>query len=86
MKSTTVKKVNELFFIVGRGRSGTSLLVSMLNQHPHIAIPPEALYIMILYNKFAKYKTMSKKMIRTFYNYLWIEKCMNRWRSQGLGR
>lgn len=31
------------FFIVGCGRSGTSLLRSMLNSHPDVSVPPEAL-------------------------------------------
>lgn len=33
------------FFIVGCGRSGTSLLRSMLNRHPRVAIPLESLFI-----------------------------------------
>jgi hypothetical protein len=33
------------FFIIGCGRSGNTLLRSMLNQHPHIAIPLESLFI-----------------------------------------
>lgn len=33
------------FFIVGCGRSGTSLLRSLLNRHPEIAIPLESLFI-----------------------------------------
>jgi hypothetical protein len=30
------------FFILGAGRSGTSLLSRMLNQHPSLAVPPES--------------------------------------------
>lgn len=33
------------FFIVGCGRSGTSLLRSLLNRHPRVAIPLESLFI-----------------------------------------
>jgi hypothetical protein len=33
------------FFIVGVGRSGTTLLMSMLNAHPAIAVPPEFHFI-----------------------------------------
>ena len=32
---------SRLFFIVGTGRSGTTLLQAMLSSHPHIVIPPE---------------------------------------------
>ena len=33
------------FFIVGCGRSGTTLLRSMLNSHPELSIPTESLFI-----------------------------------------
>ena len=36
------------FFILGAGRSGTSLLSRMLNHHPNLAVPPES----HLYNTF----------------------------------
>jgi hypothetical protein len=36
------------FFILGSGRSGTSLLSRMLNRHPNLAVPPES----HLYNTF----------------------------------
>lgn len=34
-------ELKRFFFIVGVGRSGTSLLMSMLNAHPEIILPPE---------------------------------------------
>lgn len=36
------------FFIVGCGRSGTTLLRVMLNHHPELAVPPEALSLIDL--------------------------------------
>ena len=33
------------FFIVGCGRSGTTLLRTMLNHHPNVAVPVESLFI-----------------------------------------
>ncbi|MCF8030501.1 MAG: sulfotransferase [Desulfohalobiaceae bacterium] len=33
------------FFIVGVGRSGTSLLMAMLNAHPQITLPPETHFL-----------------------------------------
>lgn len=33
------------FFILGRERSGTTLLRSILHQHPHVVVPPESTFI-----------------------------------------
>lgn len=41
-----------MLFILGRGRSGTTLLATMLNRHAQISTPPEALFIMTLYAKY----------------------------------
>ncbi|HDS16960.1 MAG TPA: sulfotransferase [Proteobacteria bacterium] len=40
-----MEKLNQPFFIVGCGRSGTSLLRAILNNHRDIAIPTESLFI-----------------------------------------
>ena len=37
--------MNNPFFIIGCGRSGTTLLRAMLNSHPRLAIPLESLFI-----------------------------------------
>ncbi len=36
---------NPPFFIVGVGRSGTTLLMSMLNAHPEVTMPPETHFL-----------------------------------------
>lgn len=40
------------FFILGRERSGTTLLRVNLNNHSQISVPPESPFIIYLYNKF----------------------------------
>jgi hypothetical protein len=37
--------MDKLFFIIGIGRSGTTLLQSMLNAHPEITSPPESHFV-----------------------------------------
>ena len=37
-----IEDCNISFFIIGVGRSGTTLLQSMLNAHPQISVPPES--------------------------------------------
>ena len=49
-----VMKLEELdalpvFFIVGRGRSGSTLLRSMFDAHPQVMIPPESRFVQYLY-------------------------------------
>ena len=40
------------FFILGRPRSGTTLLRTILDAHPNIVIPPENSYLIHLYFKY----------------------------------
>ncbi len=68
-----VKPPLHIFFIVGRIRSGTTLLARMLNNHPAIFLPQESPFIMNLYQKHAKVKEWHKKQILAFYNDLWKE-------------
>lgn len=45
MTAETVSRLQSPFFIVGCGRSGTTLLRRMLDQHPLIAVPVESLFM-----------------------------------------
>ena len=49
-----LKELDELplFFIVGRGRSGSTLLRSMLDAHPSVMIPLESRFVQFLYYNF----------------------------------
>ena len=69
---------DRIFFIVGRGRSGTTLVSRILNAHPEIAVAPEALFVM---NLERRYRTVSwdDAMIRRFSADLWREDRLRRW-------
>jgi hypothetical protein len=49
----------QLVFIVGVGRSGTTLLQSMLNAHPDVCFPPET-HFFRLYIQNGKYKKLTR--------------------------
>ena len=42
----------QLFFIVGRGRSGTTLLARMLTQHPQLVVAPEGFFALSLRRRY----------------------------------
>ena len=39
-------------FVIGKERSGTTLLQVMLNAHPNIVAPPESRFIIMFYFKY----------------------------------
>ena len=65
-------------FVVGRGRSGTTLFTSILNTNDNISVAPESLFIMNLYNKYGS-RTFDVKLIQSFYNDLWLEDRLGNW-------
>ncbi len=77
-----VKFPYKLFFIVGRGRSGTTLLQFLLNAHPKLSVAPEALFIMNLYKENAHVKEWNREKLLSFYDDLWFEERLNDWHLQ----
>lgn len=53
-------------FIVGKERSGTTLLQGLLNAHPNIIAPPESRFIMLLYFKYGKTEIWTEPIITRF--------------------
>lgn len=80
---TTAKRFDEIkkipmVFILGKERSGTTLLQTFVGGHPNIIAPPESEFIVLLYPKFGKIKKWTEKNILDFieelYKELWIIK------------
>ncbi|WP_103919423.1 sulfotransferase [Candidatus Venteria ishoeyi] len=56
MIQTRQSSESAFFFIIGRPRSGTTLLQSILDAHPNILIPGESPLIMRLYMRYGHLK------------------------------
>lgn len=70
------KEINKIpmFFIVGRARSGTTLLQTMLDAHPSIIIPGESCILMHLKNKYFHCSHWSNATVDLFLNDILHEK------------
>jgi hypothetical protein len=60
-------------FVMGKERSGTTLLQIMLNAHPNIAAPPETRFILLLKPKYGRITEWTEKNIHDFCNDLFVE-------------
>lgn len=67
------------FFIIGRPRSGTTLLQSIMDAHPSVIIPFESPVILNLYKKYGKINYWSKKTIKEFINDLYKVRKFDVW-------
>lgn len=66
-------KKTPMLFILGKGRSGTSLLQNMLDAHPGIIGPPESKFVVLLYPRFSHIKKWTKSDILLFVKCLYME-------------
>lgn len=62
------------FFVVGRPRSGTTLLRTLFDAHPNVSFPPECQFIVNLYPKYGKINNWDQKALNDFFNDL-----LNQW-------
>ncbi len=56
-----------IFFIIGRPRTGTTLLRSLFDAHPDVQIPWECQFVLNLYPRYGKVKHWTKALIDNFY-------------------
>ena len=64
--SDKLKKDIPIFFIMGRPRSGTTLLSTLFDAHPNVKIPPEFPIMLPLYQRFRKVKNWDAETIHKF--------------------
>jgi hypothetical protein len=70
--------MTKILFIVGRGRSGTTLLARMLTHHPRIAVAPEGFFAMSLERKY-RWGPWNARRIAAFCRDLVRERRMQTW-------
>lgn len=73
----------KMVFILGRGRSGTTLISNVLNESQDICIAPEGLFLMNLYKKY-RYKSFDSDTINEFCKDVYLEPKMNNWSFNNL--
>jgi len=84
MNSRLEKEANNIkeipiVFILGHGRSGTTLLQSLMNSHPNIIAPPEYDFIAYLYPRFGKIRHWKENDILEFVDALFFNPLFSLW-------
>jgi hypothetical protein len=67
-----------MVFIVGRGRSGTTLLKTLIDTHPGISVAPEGLFVMNLLRP-SRGRTWNEQNVRRFGREVFLEERTLRW-------
>lgn len=69
----------QFFYIIGRARSGTTMLRSLFDAHPNVIIPTESPVIIRLFNKYGKIKSWDQQTITDLFNDLVKFQYFNYW-------
>ncbi len=69
-----------MFFLVGRGRSGTELMRAILNAHVGISVAPEALFILSLCRAYGRGK-WTERRVRRFAHHVFMHDRMRLWKA-----
>lgn len=70
-----------MFFLVGRGRSGSSLLGRMLDNHPDLFVAPESLFVLNVRRRYRRAR-WRPRTVRRLVADVWREERMRRWRLE----
>jgi len=68
-----------LFFIIGRPRSGTTLLRFLFEAHPGVLVPPESPFILNLYRKYRNVTSWNPETIREFCDDVYTQRYFEKW-------
>ena len=76
MAQLDLDKINRtpLYFVIGKERSGTTLLQVMLNNHSNVLAPPESRFIIMMYLKYGKKQNWTVNDITALCDELYVEK------------
>lgn len=69
------------FFILGRPRSGTTLLASLFDAHPNVVLPSECPLIINIYRKYYKLTRWDKQVLLSFYADIVEQRKFESWRA-----
>lgn len=69
-----------IFFVVGRPRSGTTLLRTLFDAHPNVNFPPECQFIVNLYPKYGRTTTWTKDKLLEFFKDLSEQWLFDTWK------
>lgn len=67
------------FFIIGRPRSGTTLIRMVFDAHPNVNIPIESPFIVSMYSRYKKVNRWNDKTLRQFYDDLFSFNHFTEW-------
>jgi len=68
-----------VFFVLGRPRSGTTLLRTLFEAHPNVATAPECSFILNMASKYGKVKYWTKELLSSFYEDLQLNFKIRNW-------
>ena len=68
------------FFIIGRPRSGTTLLQTLCDAHPNIQIPPEARIIKESFYRFGQVKSWNEKRLNELFDFIRLNPKFIEWK------
>ncbi|MFH1161140.1 MAG: sulfotransferase [bacterium] len=76
MELNDIRKI-PMFFILGRPRSGTTLLSALFDAHPNVKIPPEFPIFLSLVQRFKRVKRWDEKTLRMFVEHIYTNNVFN---------